>query len=109
MKRRHRHPTGATAVRPCGLRSGWPEFGRSGSIDRMRRASVADELRIEHRRDVASLSPSERVLLALKLGRESVELLRARSGLSMEHARRALERRRQSRRRPSACLEALLA
>ncbi|HBZ70783.1 MAG TPA: hypothetical protein DEP35_14030 [Deltaproteobacteria bacterium] len=75
----------------------------------MRRASVADELRIEQRRDVASLSPGERVLLALKLGSESIELLKARSGLSREHARRALERRRQSRRRPSACLEALLA
>lgn len=75
----------------------------------MRRASVADKLRIEQRRDVASLSPSERVLLALKLGSESIELLRARSGLSLEHARRGLQRRRQLRRRPSACLEALLA
>ncbi len=101
MKRRHPHPTG--------MPSEWPEFGRSGSIDRMRRASVADELRIEQRRAVVSLSPSERVLLALKLGSESIELLRARSGLSLELARRALERRRQSRRRPSACLEALLA
>jgi hypothetical protein len=75
----------------------------------MRRASVADELRIEQRRDVASLSPSERVLLALKLGAASVELFRARSGLSPEQVRRALDRRRQSRRRTSACLEALLA
>jgi len=75
----------------------------------MRRASVADELRIEQRRGVAFLSPSERVLLALKLGSESIELLRVRNGLSTEQACRALERRRQSRRRPSACLAALLA
>ena len=78
-------------------------------MDQMRRASVADELRIEQRHDVASLSPSERVLLALKLGSESVDLFRARSGLSLEHARRTLKWQRQSRRRPSTCLEALLA
>lgn len=104
MKRRHHRPARAFGVRPD-----WPESGRSGSIDGMRRASVADDLRLEQRSDVASLSPGERVLLALKLGSESIELLRARSALSMEHARSALERRRQSRRRPSACLEALLA
>jgi len=75
----------------------------------MRRASVADQLRIEQRREVACLCPSERVLLALKLGNASVELFRTRSGLSPEQARRALNRWRQSRRRVSACLEALLA
>ena len=78
-------------------------------MDDMRRASVADELRIEQRHEVASLSPGERVLLALKLGNASVELFRAQSGLSQEEAHKALDRRRQSRRRVSACLEALLA
>jgi len=69
------------AARALGIRSGWPEVGRSGSIDRMRRPSVADELRVTQRRDLTSLSPSERVLLALKLGSENIELFRARSGL----------------------------
>ena len=74
----------------------------------MRRASVADEFRITQRREVASLSPGERVLLALKLGSESLELFSAESGLSAAQARRVREQQRQSRRRPSACLEALL-
>jgi hypothetical protein len=75
----------------------------------MRRPSVADELRAKHRRDLASLSPGDLVRLALKLGDTSVELFSARSGLSPEQARRALDRQRHSRRRVSACIEALLA
>ena len=75
----------------------------------MRRSSVADELRVAQRSDVARLSPGERVLLALRLGSESIELYGARSGLPVDEAQRARERQRQSRRRPSACLEALLA
>jgi hypothetical protein len=75
----------------------------------MRHPSIADELRAAQREEVARLSPSERVRLALELGSESVELLRAQSGLSVKEACLARERRRQSRRRPSACLEALLA
>ena len=75
----------------------------------MRRASVADQLRAMQCREVASLEPGERVLLALRLGSESIALFRAKSGLSLGYARRAGERRRQSRRRASACLEALLA
>jgi hypothetical protein len=75
----------------------------------MRRRSVADELRAAQRRDVARLSPDERVRLALQLGAASIELLRNRRGLSVDEARRVRERQRQSRRRFSACLEALLA
>jgi hypothetical protein len=75
----------------------------------MRRPSVADELRVAERHEVARLSPDERVRLALRLGSESLELLRTRSGLTLDEARRARERERQARRRSSACLEALLA
>jgi hypothetical protein len=75
----------------------------------MRRASVADELRAMQRADVAHLSPGERVQLALQLGSESVTLFGTSNGLSPEDAGRARGRQRQSRRRPSACLEALLA
>jgi hypothetical protein len=74
----------------------------------MRRPSVADELVVLQRQDVASLSPEDRVRLALELGRETLELLRSGRGLSLEEARVAHERQRQSRRRPSACIEALL-
>jgi hypothetical protein len=57
---------------------------------------------------VASLSPDERVLLALSLGSRSLAALCSSGRLSMDQARRLRERRLQSRRRPSACLEALL-
>jgi len=75
----------------------------------MHHPSVADELRAADRRHAASLSPGERVALALELGSECIALYAAASGQSAEAARRALERRRQARRRPSACVEALLA
>jgi hypothetical protein len=41
----------------------------------------------------AILSPSELVLLALKLGNSRVELFRARSGLSLEEAHNGREAR----------------
>jgi hypothetical protein len=75
----------------------------------MRRPSVADELRAAQRKDVARLSPDERVRLALRLGSESIELLRNRRGVTVNDAQRARERQQQSRRRFSGCLEALLA
>jgi hypothetical protein len=75
----------------------------------MRRASVADELRTAQRLHVASLSPGDRVLLALSLGSRSLDALRSSGRLSVEQARSLRERRIQSRRRPSPCLEALLA
>jgi hypothetical protein len=75
----------------------------------MRRPSVADDLRVAQREQVARLSPEERVRLALRLGGESLELLRSQQGLSVEEAQRAREQQRQSHRRFSACLKALLA
>jgi hypothetical protein len=75
----------------------------------MRRRSVADELRASELERVSALPAGERVRLALELGRRSLELHCAESGLSRAAARRELERRRQARRRPSRCLEDLLA
>jgi hypothetical protein len=75
----------------------------------MRRASVANDLLAAQRRHMASLSPRERVELALSPGSQSLDLLRSRSGLSVDQARRLREQRLQSRRRASACLEGLLA
>ncbi len=73
----------------------------------MRRHSVADDLRDMQRREVAALTPEERVELALRLGAESFEVLAARQRLSPEVARRARDREKQKHRRRSGCLEAL--
>jgi hypothetical protein len=75
----------------------------------MRRPSVADRLRHAQRERVASLSPGERVRLALELGRRDLELYALHCGIPPLEARRAVERRVQARRRRSGCLEALLA
>jgi len=75
----------------------------------MRRASVADRLRRAQRERVASLSAGERVRLALELGRRDLALYARHAGLAPLEARRAVERRVQARRRPSGCIEALLA
>jgi len=75
----------------------------------MRRRSVANSLRSAEQARIASLEAGERVVLALELGARSLDLYCATSGLAPEAARRALERRAQARRRPSRCLEALLA
>ena len=75
----------------------------------MRRPSVTDRLRHAQRERVASLSPGERVRLALELGRRDLELYALRCGIPPLEVRRAVERRAQARRRRSGCLEALLA
>lgn len=75
----------------------------------MRRPSSADSIRQADNDRVAALSPAERVDLALALGEESLELYRKGRDLDRREAALELERRRQARRRPSACLEALLA
>jgi hypothetical protein len=69
--------------------------------------SVADRLRETDRRALQSLSPGERVALALALGRRDLEAFRLAQEpvLSASDARRALARRRQAGRRPSRCLE----
>jgi len=73
----------------------------------MRRPSVADDVRKAHRDEIAALSPSERVDLALELGRRSLDLHCAKDGLALDEARRLREQRLQAQRRPSACLRAL--
>jgi hypothetical protein len=75
----------------------------------MRRSTSAETLRNAERERVAALSPAERVALALELGEQDLGLLAANGGQGREEARRALERRRQARRRRSGCLDALLA
>jgi hypothetical protein len=75
----------------------------------MRRASIANELRAELAREVDALSPSDRVELALKLGVESLELLAAQAGISIEEAQRSRDARKQTGRRQSGCVAALLA
>ena len=56
----------------------------------------------------ANLTPDERVVLALALGRRDLEIYAAANGLDRPSARLAVERRRQSRRRQSSCVDALL-
>ncbi len=70
--------------------------------------SVADLLREEDRRDVRSMTPTERVALALALGERDLETFRAGRGLVAATATRTLERRRQAGRRPSACMAVLI-
>jgi len=72
--------------------------------------SVADQLRVEDREAVQALSPSERVALALALGRRDLEAFRAAHDppLSDDEAARLLERRRQAARHPSRCIEEII-
>jgi hypothetical protein len=74
----------------------------------MRRDSVADGFRPEDRARSATLGPAERIARTLALGRRDLRFYAAASGLSMAAARRAVERRRQARRRPSGVVDALL-
>ena len=74
----------------------------------VRRPSIADELRRARLDETLRLSGSERVALALALGRRDLEALCRSSGLDEASARRELVRRRQVGRRPSACVRALL-
>jgi hypothetical protein len=73
-----------------------------------RRASVATESSAERRSRIALLTVEERVARTFELGRRDLALYASANGLDGETARRTLQRRRQSRRRPSACIEALL-
>ena len=75
----------------------------------MRRTSVANGLRSDSLQADASSSPAARVERALALGRRDVALHAAQAGVSFDEARRAIERRRQARRRISKVLAALLA
>ena len=66
--------------------------------------SVADDLRKEQSVREAELSGSERVALALQLGRVAVRRLAVARGLSEEEARELLRRNRQAGRRPCSFL-----
>jgi hypothetical protein len=72
--------------------------------------SVADLLRAEDRAAVEALNPAERVALALALGRRDLETFRLaqQPPLDRADAARVLERRRQTGRRPSRCIEELI-
>jgi hypothetical protein len=63
--------------------------------------SIADGLRDDERRRIASLTAAERVAAALALGRRDVAAFRLAAGLDEREAIRQLERRRQAGRRAS--------
>jgi len=72
--------------------------------------SVADLLRVEERAALATVTPGERVALALSLGARDLEAFRLAHEPPLEpaEAARVLERRRQQGRRPSLCLAELI-
>lgn len=72
--------------------------------------SVADLLRAEDRAAIFTLTTEQRIGLALALGERDLEAFRlAHNPLpTREEARRQLERRRQSGRRPCRCIEELI-
>lgn len=74
----------------------------------MRRPSVAQEDIRERRRRLHALTPDDRIALALDLGRRHLIVYAEAQGLTLLDAQKILDRRRQARRRTSACLEALL-
>ena len=72
--------------------------------------SVAELLRAEERLALATVTPGERVALALALGARDLEAFRLahEPPLSPAEAARVLEQRRQQSRRPSRCLAELI-
>lgn len=64
--------------------------------------SVADQLKLEDRARIASLSPEARVALSLRLGEEALALLRAARGMSRAEARALARSLRSADRRRSA-------
>ena len=75
---------------------------------RVRRASVADDSSDERRAGTARTTADERAALALDLGRRHLAIYADAHGIDRQEALLRLQRRRQARRRPSACIEALL-
>ena len=67
--------------------------------------SVADDLRREQRERIARMTPTERFLLAERLGREGLHAFMSANGLDREAALRAIRRSRRVGRRPSACAD----
>jgi hypothetical protein len=71
--------------------------------------SVADDGRLEARQAVLARAPAERVELALQLGDEDLAAYCAAKGIDPASATRLHRSGRQRGRRPSKCLEGLLA
>ena len=71
---------------------------------------MADSFRDDDREALEAMTADERVALALALGRRDLETFRLAQDppLSVEDARRILERRRQAGRQRSACIEELI-
>lgn len=74
---------------------------RSSVVYTGRMRSVADDLRLETRGDVAWRTPAERVELAFRLGEDDVALLCAARGVSRDEAKHIIARSRAVGRRPS--------
>lgn len=70
--------------------------------------SVGDSLRAETRARDAALDANARVQQALALGDADARTLAAAREISIDEARRSLQRQRQQGRRRSACHESLL-
>jgi hypothetical protein len=68
------------------------------------RSALAEQLRVEQRQRLSSLTPAERLALALALGDEGVRTFAAARRVSADQARRLIQQRRQADRRPSACM-----
>lgn len=58
------------------------------------RSRLADALRTDTRREVARLSPAERIDLAFRLGEDDLALLMAARGIDREEATRVIARSR---------------
>ncbi len=69
--------------------------------------SIADELRHEQRRAEAAEPACDKVARARALGERAVADFAVNHGLSIEQARREIERRKQLTRRPSAVMRSL--
>jgi HAMP domain-containing protein len=70
--------------------------------------SVADALRAESRARGAALEVTARVRRALELGDADARMFAAAREISIQDARRSMQRQRQQGRRRSACHESLL-
>jgi len=100
-------------IRPTQAHPAWGAhdalaLDRAGSYTGFIMRSVADDLRDELRTRERARSPEERLKRALEAGRRNLELFAAHHGLSLQEARRVIERQRQRGRAPSSCIDALL-
>jgi hypothetical protein len=71
--------------------------------------SVANSLRRERLALDARRTPAERIVIAFQLGDADAELLATMRGIPLAAGRRVIARSRQHGRRPSGCMESLVA